>query len=1235
MKMTVKNDKIDVFIAPHPFRASREHRAVAAGKSVAAIVAELQPDAGLREHAHVTIGGDVVPRDDWARVKPKAGTQLAIRMVPMGGGGGGGKNPLRTVMSLAIMSATGDIAGGLLKTGLFSGGFMGFGLGGLVKAGLGMAGRLLLNAIAPPAAPRFQLTQKQSPTLFIQGAQNKSAPFSRVPKVLGQHRYVPLLGASPYTETVGGDQYLRMLFVWGYGPLEITDIKIGETPITDFTDVEIETRQGYDTDAPLTLYTNSVVQNNLQVALTNAAGYLTRTTDTDATAISVDITFPQGLFQINDSNVKVAAAVEVSVDYAPAGSGAWTSAGSISVTAEQSATLLKGLQFSVPAAGQYDVRLMRVTPDSASDLVYDDVVWTALRTIRSSAPVNMTGLAMTALRIKATDQLNGVIDRLNGVVQSIVPDWNGTAWDNPADQTTWHATANPASLYRHVLQGSANARPLDDTRLDLATLQTWHDDCAAASREFNAVIDYDISVADVLQDIAAAGRASPTLIDGCWGVVEDAPQTSAVQHFTPRNSFTFSGNKAFADQPQALRVRFINRDNGWLQDERIVYDDGFDASNTTVYEVLELPGVTSSDQAWKDGRYHIATARLRPETYSFYADIEHIVATRGDLIRFTHDVPLFGLMSARVKSVASSGGFVTGVTLDADVTMTAGTSYAVRFRLGDGSSLVQTLTTVAGSGNDLTFATPLATSAAPAVGDLALFGISGQESVELVVKSITPQNDLNALIVCVDYAPGVFTADSGTIPAFSSQISLPPEMLPLPVPVLSQIQSGTATMIKNADGTFTDRVVVTLAAPSYNGALGIKALVRAGAETDFHPATVVSATANSVSLAGLASGGLYDIRVYYVSGDGQASSALTVAGYRVAADMPSDVTGFYIGVLGDTAHLAWNAVTDIDLAGYAIRFAPQTAGVTWAGATDLITQIPAGATGVSVPAAAGTYLIKAVSASGLTSVNAALAVSTVSAANATYILTVTEDSGFTGANACTGTDAGALRLSGADTVDVWADFDLVADADIGNAGMATAGTYGFAGGVDLGAVFTSRLTVDMAVAGLDTTTSVDSWADIDNQESFDQTVDPSLWNVAVQIRATNGDPAASPVWSNWQPFVIGDYSARAYEFQAVLTSDLQGVTPAVTRLRVDLDMPGRDESACGVAAPAGGASVAYASPFRATPAVSVTAQDMGSGDYYVLTPSTASGFTVKFFDAAGTGVSRTFDWLAKGYGQQS
>ena len=208
------------------------------------------------------------------------------------------------------------------------------------------------------------------------------------------------------------------------------------------------------------------------------------------------------------------------------------------------------------------------------------------------------------------------------------------------------------------------------------------------------------------------------------------------------------------------------------------------------------------------------------------------------------------------------------------------------------------------------------------------------------------------------------------------------------------------------------------------------------------------------------------------------------------------------------------------------------------------------------------------------------------------------------------------------------------NADIGNAGLATAGTYGFYNSIDLGAVYTSRLTLDMAVSGIDTTVSIDTWADIDNQESWDQSVDPSLWGVQLQLRSTNDNPAGSPAWSNWMPFVIGDYSARAFQFRALLSSDLAGVTPAVTQLRVDLAMPDRTESARNITTLAAGSTVTFGNPFRATPAISITAQNMATGDYYTITSPSASGFTIRFFNASNTGISRTFDYLASGYGEQ-
>lgn len=1330
---------IDVAIVPHPFTAERIHRQIDPGGSVAEIISSFQPDAGLSRYAHVYLNGDYVPEDQWSLVTPEPGTTLSIRLVPVGGGGGGGKNPLRTVLSLAMIAAGNWAAGSSFFAGLSGGAsFMGLNLGRGLATGFSLLGNLALNALAPPPRPRFGAGVKESPTLFIQGARNQASPFSRVPRVLGKHRYVPPLGALPYTETIGNDQYIRMLFVWGYGPLDISDLRIGETPLSDFSDVQIETRQGHPGDAPLTLYTNSVIQNDLQVNLTAAAGYITRTTELDAEEISVDITLPRGLMKFDSAGNKVAASISLEVQYSPKGLNQWSAGvgsykaigvqsvggistpaayvyqgvsyvvtrldrvvldpssgavrliqgtgfrngidsgapqppalpagslavakierrsgdaavippgrimderdlslvggvfeaagnflasaavsadtvsvaagglkfGALDITGKQSAAMRRSVSFKVPK-GQYDVRVKRLTADSVDDSTYDETLWTALRTVRYTQPVAMTGLAMTALRIKATDQLNGVIDRFNGVVHSILPDWNGSAWVS-------QVTSNPASIFRHVLQGSANARPLADSRLDLDKIQSWHDSCAAAGREFNAVIDYNVSVREVLQDIAAVGRSSPTLIDGKWATVEDKAQIVPIQHFTARNSFQFKGERSFGERPDALRIRFVNREKGWLQDERLVFDDGFDAATAVKYETLEFPGVTSPEQAWRDGRYHIATARLRPETYSFYADIEHIVCTRGDLIRFTHDVPLFGLGAARIKSVTIAGGLVTAIGVDDLLAMETGKFYSVRIRKRDGSTLLKNVVTVSGQNAGLTFSTPFSDIGAPEAGDLVLFGETGSDSVELIVKSIEPLDDMKARLTCVDAAPAIHASDTGSIPPFSSHITVPPELKRPPSPVLASIQSDEGVLIRNTDGSLVQAIVVTLASPDFPLPLSLSAQIKGADESVFFPAQMTAAE-NKLTLTGIEGGKYYDIRIAYKNSSGISSPALLISNYLAVGDtgLPSDVTDFNVNVLAGTAYLSWNSVFDLDLSHYRVKFSNATSGATWANSVDLVARVGRPATTVAVPASPGTFLIKAVDLGGRESANATLIVSGIAATSGYKdIQTVTEDPTFSGAKTNTEVVSSALRLTGS----------------------SSAGSYTFNNAIDLGVVYTSTLSASVTAAGVDLTTNVDTIVNVDVVEDWDGSAVPEKWGAVLQVRTTNDNPAGSPVWSAWRDFVIGEYSARAFQFKLLLASSQAGITPSVTALAVTLKMPSRmqgenNKTSASTDTPT---AVSYASAFHTFNALAITAQSMATGDYYTITNPTASGFEIIFKDSAGARITRTFDYIATGFGQ--
>ncbi|MEN6403967.1 MAG: phage tail protein, partial [Armatimonadia bacterium] len=465
--------------------------------------------------------------------------------------------------------------------------------------------------------------------------------------------------------------------------------------------------------------------------------------------------------------------------------------GDLVTTGKQTTALRRSFTVTPGARGFYEVAVRRLTADSTKDSIVDEVWWSTLRAVTFVAPIQFPQpLAALSLRIKATGQLNGIIDELNVDAVTVCKDW-----DYASGQWAVRPTENPASLFRYVLQHPANSRRVPDAQLDLARLQAWHNFCRVNGFSYSRYHDFADGVYSVLQDIASAGRAAVSRPDGLWGIVVDDTRTTIAQHFTPENSSGFGAEKALPKLPHGWRVRFINEQAGYQSDERIVYADGYHEGNATEFEALELPGVTDPSQVWKLARYHYAVAKLRPEEYEFFADMEHIVCTRGDLIRMAHDVPLWGVAQGRVKAVV--GQFVT---VDNACNMISPIRYVARFRLQTGASLLREVVCVDGTNQTIEL---MGAGAVPEVGDLFMFGELGVESSDLLVKHIEPAANFSARIVAVDYSPAIFTADSGAVPAFQTKITKPyaSRLKMPPVPVITLLRSDEAMLIRNADGS--------------------------------------------------------------------------------------------------------------------------------------------------------------------------------------------------------------------------------------------------------------------------------------------------------------------------------------------------------------------------------------------------------------------------------------------------
>jgi len=702
---------IFITAAPMPFNRATKCYMLKPDQTVTEVLAQIVPECPYPVRIHVYLGPDYIPTGMYDRVKLKKGTALTVNVVPQQGGGGGKKNPLATILSLAVIVAAAwaapIIAGSLL--GATSG--LGFTiLSSVVQAGIATLGGLLVSAIAPPAKPRNDTAANrqdaaESPTLFIEGARNRANPYGVIPVVLGRHRMVPPLGALNYSETSGDLQYVRQLFCGGYGELEIPDRKIGETNVTEFDDVQTEDVLDGTTDTTgNTLYPGVVLEENLSVQLTYTADWISRTSQSDADELIVDITFPKGLVEYDSQGKKGSRTVVVQIEYKLASSGTWSTTRNESFAYARSSAIRRSVRFEGLTPGTYDIRLRRADTDSSSDQVFDESWWTSLRTVRIQNPINFPGISTTAIRAKATDQLNGPVEEYNGTPVSVVPDWD-------VDTQTWikRATNNPASLFRYVAQNTAsftsgdfvtedfseqdfftesnykgpNAVPLPNSRLDIEALQDWHEYCEDNDITYNAIIDFSGSVFERLNEIAAAGNATLTLVDNKWSVIIERPQTVVSQHFTSANTWGYRCDRTFVKVPHAFRVSFINEEKGFLQDEMVVYDDGYDSTNATDIQGIEFPGITNPDQIYRKARRYIAILKLRPAVHSFYVDAEHLVSPRGSLVKFSNDVVSVGLLSGYIKKIITDGAstpLVTGVQLDQFYTLETATSYSLCFR---------------------------------------------------------------------------------------------------------------------------------------------------------------------------------------------------------------------------------------------------------------------------------------------------------------------------------------------------------------------------------------------------------------------------------------------------------------------------------------------------------------------------------------------------------------------------
>ena len=405
---------------------------------------------------------------------------------------------------------------------------------------------------------------------------------------------------------------------------------------------------------------------------------------------------------------------------------------------------------------------------------------------------------------------------------------------------------------------------------------------------------------------------------------------------------------------------------------------------------------------------------------------------------------------------------------------------------------------------------------------------------------------------------------------------------------------------------------------------------------------------NTFDITGLEDGS-YDIRARSINDFGVVGPWTEVAGrgldIRDVLGTPDDVQDFTGNVIGSALHLSWTPITAASLSHYKVRYASETTGASYQNAVDIVDKISRPANTAVVPAKTGTYFIKAVDKIGSVSdspASFAVIVDPNNVENFNAISTLTEHPTFAGTknNVVLLEDGTGFYLA-LDTIDDFddgtGDFDDALGLFDGFTGTVSQGEYYFNNSIDLGEVYTSRIYPNFKVDYLDYVNDFDSATGNFDDRLGDFDGDPAQFDITsakFQLRHTNDDPAGSPTWSAWQPFVVADMTARALEFRVLMTSSTGSATPAVRELEAQIDMPERTVSENDITF-TGTRSITFPTAFKATPAIGVALANLADGERYVISNKSRTGFDIQILDGATQSTNSVdLDYVAKGYGKE-
>jgi len=398
----------------------------------------------------------------------------------------------------------------------------------------------------------------------------------------------------------------------------------------------------------------------------------------------------------------------------------------------------------------------------------------------------------------------------------------------------------------------------------------------------------------------------------------------------------------------------------------------------------------------------------------------------------------------------------------------------------------------------------------------------------------------------------------------------------------------------------------------------------------------------------------YNVRVKAINSLGVSSSYTSENRLIVGAtEPPNDVDNFSVNMQGSNQmQLNWDAVSDLDVSFYEIRYQNVTTGAQWNKSNNWL-QVPrTSGTTKTTNAKTGAFLIKAVDKLGNESNNETIIYSNISSLQAFQnVSTMTEDLSLGTYDADVAlTDSSGTNSIVLDTItdfdDTVGNFDSAdGDFDLGGtdatsnpsyytANIDNEGFYTLNQTLSLGGVydvsFTKNLTIDQIEDPYDLFDDGRGYTNFDDAPAPFDGNDPT--NATQSLQVAYSDSSLGDATTFYALNATTTYKGRYFNFRLRMANTNNKVRGFVSGIVISVDMEKRVESGEDIASTTSTKVITFTNAFYTTPAIGISAQNMATGDYYTITSKSATGFSIAFFNSGASGVDRTFDYVVQGYG---